>query len=332
MLGIDVSKDRLVCALFDPRTERFCWEKSFPNTPTGREQLLCLTPTTAPWVLEPTGRWSLAVARDAQAAGRTVLLACSKKAKAYLASRQTRAKTDRLDSRGLAEYANSRPASQPLRPYPVRRETLEHLHQLLTARRGLTEASTALKLRLAELPYAAAALQAAIAELEQQRKVLDRQIARLTADRQAFPELERLLAVPGIGPLTAATLLSRLQAGTFERADAFVAYVGLDVGIIASGKRKGERGLTKEGDAELRRLLFLCARSTVRSEQSPFRAQYERERKRGRSATAATNIIARKLARICWSVVRHGTPYDPNRIYQQPLPPNRTAPQPLAEP
>jgi transposase len=84
-----------------------------------------------------------------------------------------------------------------------------------------------------------------------------------------------------------------------------VAYIGLDVDKRESGKRKGERGLTHQGDAELRRLLYLCAQANLRIQDSPFRQQYERERAKGLSSTAALCAVARKLARLCWSLHKH---------------------------
>ena len=50
----------------------------------------------------------------------------------------------------------------------------------------------------------------------------------------------------------------------------------------------------------------VCARAAVLSKNSPFKEQYERERKKGMSKTAAYCAycaIARKLARLCWSLV-----------------------------
>jgi transposase len=75
MLGLDVSKASLSATLVDPTTRLVQWQKTVPNTPAGVGQLLVLTPPRSPWVLEPTGRYSLGVARQAQAAERTVLLA-----------------------------------------------------------------------------------------------------------------------------------------------------------------------------------------------------------------------------------------------------------------
>jgi transposase len=318
MLGIDVSKADLTCTLLDAATHRPCWQRSFPNTPAGIEQLVAKTPPSSPWVLEPTGRYSLCVAQQACAAGRRVLLAPTKKARAYLNSLSERAKTDRLDSEGLALFALTRPASQPLSPYPIRSDRVEQLQQLLTARKGIARALCALGQQARELPYAKEPLEQAIQELKAQRASLDRQIQRLTSDRAAFPETQRLQAIPGIGPVIAASVTARLKGRTFRRADQFVAYSGLDIGVICSGKRKGERGLTKQGDAELRRLFYLAAKANLRSRHSPFRAHFERERAKGRSKTAALCIVARKLAQVCWSIVEHGTLYDPERVYRQP--------------
>lgn len=320
MLGIDVSKDTLTCALLEHTTERFTWERPFPNNAAGVRCLLAATPATVPWVLEPTGRYSLHVAQQARAAGREVLLASPRKAKAYLASLQTRAKTDRLDSRGLAQFAASRPKSKPLPLYPIKSEATEQLDQLLTARKGLSQAIASLQQRVIELPHAAPTLQEAIASLKAQRAALDTRLAELTADPESYPEVPKLQEVPGIGPVTAAAVVSRLKARQFAHPDQFVAYIGLDVETFHSGRRKGERGLTKQGDAELRRLLFLCARATLTSKSSPFKAQYHRELNKGLSKTAATCAVARKLARLCWSLVKHNSNYKPERVYQQEHP------------
>jgi len=314
MLGIDVAKDTLVCTQVDPTTRKTCWSGQVPNTPAGLAQLLARTPESCPWVLEPTGRYSSLAVRLAQAERRQVLLAPPKRAKAFLASVQDRAKTDRLDSRGLALYA----LSQPLRPFLLRSEAVEQLQQLLRARKGLAKALTSLELQRKELPHAAPALDPAIASLKEQKKALDAQIAELVSDTQAFPAVAELDRVPGIGPLTAASMAVCLQSKEFAHPDQFVAYLGLDIGVRQSGKRQGQVGLTRQGDAELRRLLFLAAMSNVQVKDSPFRLQYERERAKGLSGTAAACAVARKLAKVCWSLVKHGGKYDAARVQQQP--------------
>jgi transposase len=314
MLGIDVSQKELVCTLLDPQRQKPRWTRTLPNSEEGIRQLVTATAPTTPWVLEPTGRFSTQVAKRAVAEGRTVLLASPRHAQHFLRSIQTRAKTDRLDSIGLALFAISR----TLPPYPIKPDAVEQLDQLLAARKGIAEAITSLQLRVDALPHAAVPLAKAVAELEAQRKELDRLIREQTSKEETLaPLVGALQQVPGIGPVTATAAVARLTAKQFGHPDQFVAYIGLDVGVRQSGKRTGETGLTKQGDAELRRLFFLCAKANLRVVGSPFREQYERELKKGLSSTAALNAVARKLARLCWSLVKHRSTYDPDRVYQQ---------------
>jgi transposase len=187
----------------------------------------------------------------------------------------------------------------------------------LSARKGLSQAIASLGLQARELPHAAPALEVALQTLREQQAQLEKQIAALTAQEESLEVAQRLQEVPGIGRIVAATVASRLAAHHFSSSDAFVAYCGLDVGVRQSGKKNGQTGLTKQGDGELRRLLYLAAQANLKSKDSPFKAQYEKERAKGLSSTAALCAVARKLARLCWSLHTHNTTYDPNRVYRQ---------------
>lgn len=318
MLGIDVSKAQLSTTLLDGPDGQQRWSLVVPNTPAGVQTLLERTPPESPWVVEPTGVYSGAVARQAHGAGRTVLMAPPRQAKAFLSALRPRAKTDRLDSEGLARYARA----VPLRPYPLKAEAMADLDQLLAARKGISQSLARLRQQRATLPAAATALDGAVRDLAGRLAALDRQIA---AHRQAaLPAAQALETVPGIGPVTATAVASCLQSKAFVHPDHFVAYIGLDVRVRDSGARRGRRALSKQGDAELRRLLFLCAQANLRSRDpaNPFKGQYARERAKGLSATAALNAVARKLARTCWSLHRYGSTYDPQRVRTPPTTPH----------
>jgi transposase len=318
MLGIDVSKDTLACTLFDPRTQKPLWSRTVPNNSAGVTRLLKQTPDDSPWALEPTGRYSLLAATRAHDAGRRVLLAQPKRARDFLRSIQSRAKTDALDSHGIGLYALCR----PLPGYPLKSIAVEQLDQLLSARKALSASLASFQLQARELAHAAHTLGPVIAALQAQKEEVDKQIAQHTATHAEFSITSELEKVPGIGPVTAATLASRLVARPFGHSDAFVAYCGLDVGVRQSGKKSGQTGLTKQGDGEVRRLLYLAAQASLRAKNSPFKAQYDRERAKGLSSTAALCSVARKLARLAWSLHKHGTSYDPGRVHQQNLPEN----------
>ncbi len=308
MIGIDVSKESLSVCGWDGVRQRVRWQAEVPNCEEGVLGLLARTSAGEPWALEPTGRYSELVARLGRAHGRQVLMAPPRAAKQFLASVHPRAKTDRLDARGLARYA----CSVALKPYPVKSEQMEQLAQLLAARKSISKSLATFRQQRESLPRAREHVEAAERALTQRLQELDRELARL-AGRD--PEVKRLQQVPGIGPVSAAALVVRLKSTDFSGYDQFVAYVGLDVRVRQSGQRKGTLGLSRQGDAELRRLLYCCAQASLRTKDSPFAQQYERERAKGLASTQALCAVARKMAKVAWALVRSGQDYDPKRVY-----------------
>lgn len=326
ILSLDVSKDSLVATYSDRRPtprKRF----TVPNTPAGVRKLLAKTPVECCWVLEPTGRYSNLAVDQARAGGRDVLLAEPRRTKAFLQSSHVRAKNDPLDSDGINDYAEARPL--PLYPRPT--PTLERTQQLLAARRGLSQSLSRLRQQSQELTLAAEFLAPVREQLQQQIQAIDAQLQALADAPEHAAELgtvQRLDAVPGIGIVTAAAVNACLQRCVFSHPDQFVAYVGLDITVRESGKKKGKREISQRGDAELRRLLYLAAQSNLRCKQSPFKDQYAREKAKGLTHTGAVCAVARKLAKVCWSLAKHGGTYAAERVGQ---PPDRTGAPRTAE-
>jgi transposase len=128
------------------------------------------------------------------------------------------------------------------------------------------------------------------------------------------------MAIPGIGEVTAPALAACLLDKQFTHPDQFVAYIGLDIRVHQSGRRRGQFGLSKYGDAEVRRLLYLAAMAAATcTRDTTFAERYAREQAKGLAKTAALNAVARKLAKVAWSLVAHGTTYDPTRVDAQPV-------------
>ena len=329
MIGVDVSSRWLTCCFRLTRDNNPEKELEVPNSVEGVHKLLSCMPSGAPWVVEPTGRYSLLVVKQVQEAGRRVLLAPPRKAKIYLNSLQTRAKTDKLDSRGLTLFG----LTHTLSPYPIKSEPVSQIDQLLSARKLLSRSKMAMRLQRDALEYdqAKAALQSAVEAIDAQIEELDNEIQLRSREHPDFAVSQKLLKVPGIGPVTAAAVASRLSSKQFSRPDQFVAYIGLDVAVRQSGKKNGREGLTKQGDAELRRLLFICAKASLTAKDNPFKQQYKREREKGLTSTAALCAVARKLARLCWSMHRHNTDYDPQRVTTRPDKSQTTETEPSPE-
>ena len=314
MLGIDVSKNKLDYCLIDQKKEPVLWGE-VANTPEGIADLLSKIPSDTPIVLESTGRYSLEFVMLARGAGHRVFQALTIDAKSVLRGLNRRAKTDKIDGRGLAIYGVS---AEKIRLYPVKDKDVDELDQLLSVRRSLSGSISRFNLQRQSLELAGSTIDGIIATLKTQLKALDKQISEMLKQNKRFEAASRLLEIPGIGPITAASVCSRLEAKRFDHPDQFVAYVGLALKINDSGKRTGHRFLDKNGDAELRRLLYLAAQSNLRVKDSPFKAQYQKHRDKGLASTQALCAVARKLATICWSMHKHGTSYTPERVGTRP--------------
>src|SRR5579862_9715070 len=83
-VGIDTSKDDLVCTFLERHEEAFTWRQSYSNDASGFDAILKSTPLNVAFVIEPTGNYSLPFVRHATTAGRPVLLAPPLQAKLFL--------------------------------------------------------------------------------------------------------------------------------------------------------------------------------------------------------------------------------------------------------
>ncbi len=311
MIGIDVAKRTLSVCCWDPQQEVPVWEAVYENSVTGVAQLLAETPPQEAWVLEPTGRYGDLTVELAQAAGRCVLKAHTAAAKLYLKSLNPRAKTDRVDARGLAQYGGH----AKLHPYRLKEAPLEQLWQLLQARAEAGRRLSVLRQQLQVLPLAAPFLRIALAQAKAYVKALEEAIEETG---QALGLFARLKGIPGVGTLTAAALTVRLLNLQCPDYDAFVAYVGLDLRVGESGDRHGPRHLTKHGDGVLRWLLYLAARAnlTIRKENG-FQRFYARKLAEGWTKTQALCMVARKLAKVAWALYYNGQHYQEARVFSQ---------------
>jgi transposase len=122
---------------------------------------------------------------------------------------------------------------------------------------------------------------------------------------------QRLQAIPGIGPLTAATIRAELGDITrFQRVDEVVAYAGLDPRTRQSGAFMGQKHLSKRGPGALRHALYLSAFVAARCVPE-WQVRYQRLLAQGRAKKEAFTILARALLCVIYHLLRTGDAYDP---------------------
>ena len=303
LIGVDVSKAKLdICEAQGQPLRQLCNERS-----AIRAWLKDL-PGPACIAAEATNTFHLLLLEEAHRLGHTVYVIDGYRLNRYRESIGGRAKTDASDARLLRRYLEREQAD--LRPWSPPPKGYVCIQRLLHRRAVLVKSKVALEQSLRELP-----------ELKRSAKALMRQLARLDAliqqrlrqvlEQQGWlAELKRCQAIEGVGPLTGAALVMAFNRGPFKSSDAFIAFLGLDVRVRDSGQCRKRRKLTKKGDPELRRLLHLAA---MRACHTPaWKAFYQRYLDRGLTKIQALVILARKLARVAFALLKNQTTYRTN--------------------
>lgn len=290
-LGIDIAKDDCVV---------YHWEAAtlhrLPNTADAIAVWLDTLTGPVQLALEPTAHYHLAWVEVAQARGHAVYLVNPRALVHYREAVQVRNKTDLEDARLLARYLVHEAAQ--LRPWQPPCQQAQRLWALLKRRALTVNTAKQLQQSFAQIHLPAQTL---FTQFRQLLARIDHQIQRLIQRLGWSDHYQRCRSIPGIGPLNAAALTAAFHRGTFASSDAFVAFLGLDVRLRESGRYTGQRKLTKRGEAELRRLLY-CAAQPARCYPT-FEQYYQRQLDKGLPRIAAKVVLARKLARIAFTLM-----------------------------
>ena len=139
-----------------------------------------------------------------------------------------------------------------------------------------------------------------IAQLDGQLAEINR---RLAVPHKSNPVSQRLAAIPGVGPLTALTVATKVDAGQFESARHFAAWLGLTPKQRSTGNRQSLAGISRAGNERLRQLLVVGAMAVIRHAKpgsktaSPWLLTLLECWPRKVAAVA----LANKMARILWA-------------------------------
>lgn len=299
-LGIDVAKQTLVS---------HCWEADttfeVANTPATVRTWLKSLDGPARIAIEPTSHYHLIVVEAALALGHCVYLINPRQLAHYRSAVNLRHKSDPHDAWLLARYLVHE--HKALRPYQPQCRQAQQLWTLLKRRASVVKARQQLQQSMAGAQLPICAL---LTQFQQLLRRIDVRIEQLIQALGWQQYQQHCRSIPGIGPLSASALAATYHRGAFASSDAFVAYMGLDVRLRESGKYRGQRKLTKQGDSELRRLLY-CAAQAARC-HSRFAEYRQRQLDKGLSKIAANVALARKLARIAFTLMETNQPFREN--------------------
>lgn len=264
------------------------------------EQMAALQPALI--VFEATGGYERRAVKALSEAGCVVAVVNPTRVRRFAQALGILAKTDKIDARVIAHFA------EVVRPAANGQQTPleEQLAACVERRRQLLVELVAEKNRLSTCP-------ACVREdLEEHIRWLEEHIARLEAEIKACIEQQpewcervRIIdSVPGVGPVTATTLVAELpELGEINR-QKVSALAGVAPFNKDSGPKKGKRRISG-GRSGVRRVLYMATLSAVRC-NPVLRAFYESLLKRGKEKKVALTACMRKLLVIINAMVRRG--------------------------
>jgi transposase len=267
VVGIDVSKDRLdVCER--PSGKSFVVARNGAGIEDLAERLSKLMPRVV--AIEATGGFETVVAAGLAAAGVPVVVVNPAQVRAFAQALGKRAKTDLIDAAVIAHFAEATKAV----PRSLPDEMTRLLADLVARRRQIIDMMIAEGQR--ERRLTDKRLKSSIARL---RKALEKELAEIDGEiddhmrgSAVWAEKENLLAsVPGVGPVTARTLIAELpDLGSLDRRQ-IAALAGLAPWTRQSGQWRG-KSFIGGGRKTVRNALFMAAISAAITTQSSNRS------------------------------------------------------------
>mgnify|MGYP004704129969 CR=1 FL=1 len=287
-LGIDLSKEWLDAYLLPQGTT---WHLS--TELAGLEAWVDDLPSDLSLVvLEATGGLETRVAALFHQRGIPVVIVNPRRIRDFARAYGLLAKNDALDAYAIALFAQR--IQPPVRDLPT--EAQAELSEILTRRRQVRDTLQAERNRLehARAKTVRQDLADHIRWLEKRLTQLETQLEALIQSHSPWKEQEkRLLSVPGVGPVTARTLLAELpELGRLTRRE-IAALVGVAPYCHESGKWRG-RSLIEKGRASVRHTLYMAA-LVAKKHNAQIRSFADRLAQKGKAFKVIMVACMRKL-------------------------------------
>jgi len=312
VIGLDVSKDTIDATLITTKGSKDYIKIS--NSTDGFENLINWIKTKRirkiAISMEATGIY-YEQAAEYLSALYTVYVINPLKIKEYAKSQFSHTKTDKADSKLIAEFANRHlDKLTPFRPSenPILYKLVNLLQQLKEQQK-----ETQNRLHTAKDIYIKSTHEAIIELLEEKIDQTSKRIEGMIKQKERLNiEYQNLQTIPAIGKETAVILLRHLTDKNFETANKFVAFAGLSPKIEQSGTSVKKNGrLSRYGHRQLKRALFMPALVAYRMNAFPQLVSNLEAAKKPKMIIIVA--LMRKLAKIAFYIHKTKKPFDKAR-------------------
>jgi len=326
--GIDVAQDELVVCLgkmYDDWTPELCAHKTFANTAKGfvsfTEWVNRLADVSVPvrFVMEATGVYHESLAYYLDEQGQEVSIVVPNKISNYARTLTVKTVTDKTASEAIARFGLERKLDQWSRPKGL----FKKLRQLTRERSQLVDERTVLKNQLHAEQAQAEPYKKSIERIKKRIILLDKQEKEILEELRSLiktdNEMQQLVillcSLPGIGILTAATVLGETNGFDLIRNKRqLTSYAGLDVKEKQSGTSvKGKPRISKKGNKHLRKAMHMPALAAIRHDER-FKAIFARLISKHGIKMKAVVAIQRKLLEMMYILYKTNKSYDKNYL------------------
>jgi len=302
-VGVDISKATLDVHLHPAGNAR-----QFANDAKGIKALLGWLGEydIARIVFEPTGPYHHRFERRLGEAGLPLAKVNPLQARRFAQAAGSHAKTDAIDAAMLARMGAL--LTPPVRP--ITSQTIDDMKELHIARIALVKDRTAAKNR--EHACRSSLLKRHVtqrmAQIDRQIAAIDAALkARLRSEPQLVERFEILISIPGVGALTAITMLIEMpELGQLDNKQV-ASLAGLAPQARDSGQFRGKRRI-HGGRAILRHALYMPALVAARY-NADMKAKYQALITAGKPAKVAITAIMRKLIILANALLRANRPW-----------------------
>jgi transposase len=328
VVGIDVAQKELVVCLgkmYDDQNSELYASKSFANTAKTFkvfvEWVKKFTDVALPvrFVMEATGVYHEALAYFLDDLQLDVTVVLPNKISNYARTLEIKTVTDKTASEAIARFGLERNLEQWHRPKKV----VKTLRQLTRERDQVVQLRSIIKNQIhAELAEAEPnkggldRMKKQILFFDKQEKEIIKELSDLVKeDANIKGSVDLICSLPGIGMLTAVTVLAETNGFELIRNKRqLTSYAGLDVKEKQSGTSvKGKPRISKRGNKYLRKAMHLPALAAIRHDER-FKAVFARLVSKHGIKMKAAVAVQRKLLEMVYIIFKTQKPYDKNYL------------------
>ena len=323
VVGVDVAQKELVVCLgrmYVDLTLELYSHATFSNTKRGFDAMIKwvkkLTTETTPvrYVMEATGVYHESLAYHLEENHDEVSIVLPNKISNFLKTLEVKTITDKTASEAIARFGLERQLGCWKHPKKI----FKTLKQLTRERDQIVETRTMAKNQLHAEMAEAFPNPSSVTRVKKLIKLLDQQVAQIIKeitvlvkqDKELNQSVETICSIPGVGSLTAVTILAETNGFELIRNKRqLTSYAGLDVREKQSGTSiKGKPRISKKGNKHLRKAMHLPALAAIRHEEK-FKAVFVRLVSKHGIKMKAAVAVQRKLLEMVYTIHKTNLPY-----------------------